>query len=114
MQLVQVKIMKKYKSCNSGKVIGQAMWCLGVVLIVGVSLVGLFRWRIPFILGTLKLGIVLWDLVYLGHFYKQSKHFLALLNSWIDIYKNMFLKWTIEVENIRIGDLDILFVDLQK
>jgi hypothetical protein len=42
----------------------------GYVLIVGVSLVVLSKGRVPSILGILKLGIISWDLVYHGHYYK--------------------------------------------
>jgi hypothetical protein len=43
---------------------------LGCVFIVGVSLVVLSKGRVPSILGTTKLGIILWDLVYHGHYYE--------------------------------------------
>jgi hypothetical protein len=72
MQLVEVKIkemMKNSRGLNNDQVIGQTMWYLGVVL---------FKAVIPFILGTPKLGIVLWDLVYHEHFCKWSECLLAL------------------------------------
>lgn len=87
---------------------GQAMWCLGVVLIMGVSFVVLSKGRGPSILGIPKLRIILWDLVYHGHFYKWLECFLALLNSWIDICKDMFLRWSMGVENIGIVDIGFL------
>jgi len=62
MQFVEVKIkevMKNSRGLKNDQVIEQAMWYLGVVLIMGVSLVMLFKGNIPFVLGTLKLGIVL-------------------------------------------------------
>ncbi len=106
MQLVEVKIkevMKNSRGLRNDQVIGQAMWYLGAVLIVGVTLVMLFKGNIPFVLGTPKLGIVLWDLVYHGHFCKWSKCLLLLLNSWIDIHKNMFIGWIVGVEDMLLG-----------
>ncbi len=102
------EMMKSSRCFKIGEMIKQAMWCLGVVLIVGVSLVVLSKGRVPSIMGTPKLGIILWDLMYHGHFYKWLKCFLVLLNSWVDICKDMFSRWTMGVENIGIANIVFL------
>ncbi len=66
----QIKEVVKSSRCfKSDRVTEQAIGGLGVVLIVGMSLVVLSKRRVPSILGIPKLGIILWDLVYHGHFY---------------------------------------------
>jgi hypothetical protein len=81
------------------------MWCGGAVRNVGVSLVMSLWGRVPSVLGTLKLEIILWDLEHYGHFCRQSEHFLALSNLWVNICKNMCLGGTVGIEVIKIGDL---------